>query len=81
MQQAFPDCSPELLHDLVSEYPVTGGQIMNIKKKLTIQRLLQPSLQIPDLIHQLIKDEMALSAPERKTTIGFMHAHSSFKHK
>ena len=73
MQQAFPQCSPELLHELVSEYPVTGGQIMNVKKKLTIQLLLQPSLQAAELIHQLIKDEVALSTPERKAPIGFMH--------
>ena len=74
IQQAFPQCSPEVLHELVSTYPVTGGQIMNVKKKLTIQLLLQPALQASELMHQLIKDEMALSAPERKTTIGFMHA-------
>lgn len=73
MQQAFPQCSPEILHQLVTDYPVTGGQIMNVKKKLTIQLLLQPSLQAAELIHQLIKDEMALSAPERKAPIGFIH--------
>ena len=76
MQQAFPQCSPEVLHELVSTYPETGGQIMNVKKKLTIQLLLQPSLQAAELIHQLVKDEMALSAPERKNTIGFMHSHT-----
>lgn len=73
MQQAFPQCSPEILHQLVTDYPVTGGQIMNVKKKLTIQLLLQPSLQAAELIHQLIKDEVALSAPERKAPIGFIH--------
>ena len=72
LEQAFPGCQPGVLENLVNQYPLTGGQIMNIKKKLTIQLLLQPMLNKEEVLHQLVKEELTLSAPPSKPVIGFL---------
>jgi hypothetical protein len=72
LEQAFPGCQPGVLENLVNQYPLTGGQIMNVKKKLTIQLLLQPMLNKEEVLHQLVKEELTLSAPPSKPVIGFL---------
>jgi len=72
LEQVFPGCQPGVLENLVNQYPLTGGQIMNVKKKLTIQLLLQPILNKEDVLHQLVKEELTLSAPPSKPVIGFL---------
>jgi SpoVK/Ycf46/Vps4 family AAA+-type ATPase len=72
LEQVFPGCQPGVLENLVNQYPLTGGQIMNVKKKLTIQLLLQPILNKEEVLHQLVKEELTLSAPPSKTIIGFL---------
>jgi ATP-dependent Clp protease ATP-binding subunit ClpA len=72
LEQAFPGCQPGVLENLVNQYPLTGGQIMNVKKKLTIQLLLQPILNKEEVLHQLVKEELTLSAPPSKPVIGFL---------
>jgi SpoVK/Ycf46/Vps4 family AAA+-type ATPase len=74
LEQAFPGCQPGVLENLVNQYPLTGGQIMNVKKKLTIQLLLQPILNKEEVLHQLVKEELTLSAPLSKAKIGFLQS-------
>lgn len=72
LEQAFPGCEHGVLDTLVNQYPLTGGQIMNVKKKLTIQLLLQPILNKEAILQQLVKEELTLSAPISKSVIGFI---------
>ena len=74
VEQAFPGCQPGVLDSLVNQYPLTGGQIMNVKKKLTIQLLLQPILNKEEVLQQLVKEELTLSNPLSKTQIGFLQS-------
>ena len=74
VEQAFPGCQPGVLDSLVNQYPLTGGQIMNVKKKLTIQLLLQPILNKEEVLQQLVKEELTLSTSPLKTQIGFLQA-------
>jgi hypothetical protein len=71
-RQAFPACKPSFVEELLKSFQLTGGQIMNIKKKLTITRLIEPGKKLQALLPQLIREEVSLSSPTLSTPIGFM---------
>jgi hypothetical protein len=53
-------------------FQLTGGQVMNVKKKLTIALLIEPEKKLQTLLPQLIREEVSLSSPIQSTPIGFM---------
>jgi SpoVK/Ycf46/Vps4 family AAA+-type ATPase len=59
-----------LLHKVNSELSLTGGQIVNIKKKFTIARLLNTTICQDDLFYKLCKEEASFQKTNH-SKIGF----------
>ncbi|MCA6485278.1 MAG: ATP-binding protein, partial [Chitinophagaceae bacterium] len=71
-QQAFPDCEQSFLEQQLQGFDLTGGQIMNVKKKMTITLLIEPGRTLQELLPQLIREEVSLSSPSQPAPIGFV---------
>jgi len=71
-QQAFPACEQSFLEQQLQGFDLTGGQIMNVKKKMTITLLIEPGRTLQELLPQLIREEVSLSSPSQPAPIGFV---------
>lgn len=65
MQNAFPEHASSTL-EKINRYALTGGQIMNIKKRLMVQHLLNREA---DPLEKLCEEELSLQ--QNGTSIGF----------
>lgn len=73
-QKAFPGLRPEEIKALASSYVMTGSEIMNVKKKLVIGRVLNKGLSHYELIEGLCMEELSMQRNLLNNPIGFKRA-------
>lgn len=71
-KNVFNDIEPVILNGLNSKYPLTGGQIANIKKKYLVQTLLQNNLDTNQCLIKICEEELSLLIDSKKNPIGFL---------
>lgn len=71
LQQAFPDMELAFLENLNEKYPLTGGQIMNLKKKILIEQLLTSNVDIYTRLNIACAEEMYSFNNKQSQLIGF----------
>ena len=71
-KNVFNDIEPVILNELNSKYPLTGGQIANIKKKYLVQTLLQNNLDTNQCLLKICEEELSLLIDSKKNPIGFL---------
>ncbi len=71
LKNNFCDINDDLLQTINTKYAFTGGQIMNLKKKLLIQNLLEAK-DYKDIILPACEQEIGINNGSTKTTIGFI---------
>ncbi len=72
LRNAFPQLDDELLNTINSEYPLTGGQITNIKKKILVKEMLEQDMDLESALMLLCEEEFSLRKNGNRTTIGFV---------
>jgi SpoVK/Ycf46/Vps4 family AAA+-type ATPase len=72
LRNAFSEFADETLKLINDSFELTGGQILNIKKKLFISSLLQSNQTIEEVLFQLCKDEFSLKNNHTSNPIGFI---------
>ena len=72
LRNAFPQLDDELLYTINSEYPLTGGQIANIKKKILVKEMLEQDMDLESALMLLCEEEFSLRKNGNSTTIGFV---------
>jgi SpoVK/Ycf46/Vps4 family AAA+-type ATPase len=72
LQQHFKDMTIPFLEMINERYPLTGAQIMNINKKLLVERFLHEEVDLPQLIEQFCREELQLLKSTKEATIGFL---------
>jgi len=72
LKQHFGEMSILFLEKINEQYPLTGAQIMNINKKLLVERFLNEAVDLAQLIEQFCKEELQLLKGNKETTIGFL---------
>jgi AAA+ superfamily predicted ATPase len=70
MQKAFPEMGLEFLQGLTAKFPLTGGQIANIRKKILVSSLLENTQNLTVRLEKCCEEEFALSKSNRNP-IGF----------
>lgn len=71
---AFPMLSDIERYELASIYDMTGSEIMNVKKKLAMERVLQSGKTLLELIHGLCRQELSMQKDSIRKSIGFRRA-------
>ena len=71
LKNNFSDINDDLLQTINTKYAFTGGQIMNLKKKLLIQNLIEAK-DYKDIILPACEQEIGINNGSTKTTIGFI---------
>jgi SpoVK/Ycf46/Vps4 family AAA+-type ATPase len=71
LRNAFPDLDDELLETINTEFPLTGGQIANVKKKILVKKMLEHDIDMENVLLLLCEEEFMLSKTSNRTTIGF----------
>ncbi len=71
-KQYFGEMGIPFLEKINEQYPLTGAQIMNINKKLLVERFLHEAVDLAQLIEQFCKEELQLLKGNKETTIGFL---------
>jgi hypothetical protein len=71
LKNNFCDINDDLLQTINTKYAFTGGQIMNLKKKLLIQNLLEAK-DYKDIILPACEQEIGINNGSLKTSIGFI---------
>lgn len=72
LQQHFKYMTIPFLEMINERYPLTGAQIMNINKKLLVERFLHEEVDLPQLIEQFCREELQLLKSTKEATIGFL---------
>ena len=72
LRNAFPEVDEELLNSINCDYPLTGGQIANIKKKILVQEMLEQDLDIESTLLLLCEEEFSLKRNGNRAAIGFV---------
>ena len=68
----FPELENSVLTAIAEQYPLTGGQISNIKRKLAMRKILEPATDINACIIPLCEQEFVLQQSNlMKTISGF----------
>lgn len=69
----FPEVDESMLSGLSKTYSLTGAQVENIQKKISLDALLTPEFRISEkILHKLIDEEMAFDQkPEKRKVVGF----------
>ncbi len=68
---AFPHISHQTLLDLDQQFALTGGQIRNIQRKLTIQQVVSQKQPDADCLLQWAAEELYRERSDRPAIIGF----------
>lgn len=71
LRNSFPNIEDELLNTINHDYPLTGGQIANIKKKILIKELLEQDIDLDLELLSLCEEEISLRKSGARTQIGF----------
>jgi SpoVK/Ycf46/Vps4 family AAA+-type ATPase len=72
LQNAFPKLDDDLLIQINQDFPLTGGQIANIKKKILVKELLESNFDIDPALYSLCEDEFSLRKTGNRSQIGFV---------
>jgi SpoVK/Ycf46/Vps4 family AAA+-type ATPase len=72
LQNAFPNLDEDLLKHINQDFPLTGGQIANIKKKILVKEMLESNFDIEPALFSLCEDEFSLRNSGNRSTIGFV---------
>ena len=72
LQNAFPNLDEDLLNHINQDFPLTGGQIANIKKKILVKEMLESNFDIEPALFSLCEDEFSLRKNGNRPTIGFV---------
>jgi hypothetical protein len=72
LKNAFPDVDEELLIMINRDYPLTGGQIANIKKKILVKEMLEEEIDLEAALLMLCEEEFSLRKNGSRNTIGFI---------
>ncbi len=72
LQNAFPKLDDDLLIHINQDFPLTGGQISNIKKKILVKELLESNFDIEPALYSLCEDEFSLRKTGNRSQIGFV---------
>jgi SpoVK/Ycf46/Vps4 family AAA+-type ATPase len=72
LRNAFPQLDDQLLYTINSEYPLTGGQIANIKKKILVKEMLEQDMDLESALMLLCEEEFSLRKNGNRSTIGFV---------
>jgi hypothetical protein len=72
LQNAFPNLKNNLLRHINQDFPLTGGQIANIKKKILVKELLESNFDIEPALFSLCEDEFSLRKIGNRSQIGFV---------
>jgi ATP-dependent 26S proteasome regulatory subunit len=72
LQNAFPKLDDDLLIHINQDFPLTGGQIANIKKKILVKELLESNLDLEPALYSLCEDEFSLRKTGNRSQIGFV---------
>lgn len=69
----FPEVKPNILKKIGAAYSLSGGQIENIRKKITVDKLLEEQLVISEsYLHKMCEQELMLEKKNVRTAIGFL---------
>lgn len=72
IRNQFPELDYSVLTQIAEQYPLTGGQISNIKRKLAMRKILDPTTDINACIIPLCEQEFVLQQTNvMKTISGF----------
>jgi hypothetical protein len=72
LKDVFPELENDLIGRISEKYPITGGQISNIKKKMEIKHILEPDVSISECFEDLCEKEFVLSNKKTRNPIGFI---------
>lgn len=72
LQHHYPQMSIPFLEQLNEQYELTGAQLMNINKKIMVEQLLQPHIQLYDLLPKFCEEELSTLSKHKPTPIGFL---------
>jgi SpoVK/Ycf46/Vps4 family AAA+-type ATPase len=71
LRNAFPSFDEELLMMVNRDFHLTGGQIANVKKKLLVKEMLEPTFDLDIELFSLCEEELSLRKNGQRTQIGF----------
>jgi len=74
LKSVFPDFDETILRRINNDFPLTGGQISNLKKKLFVKCLLDKKIDKEKYLITLCQEEFSLSKNSKIRPIGFRHA-------
>ena len=74
LKKAFEQLNEEEILTIANKHELTGGQIMNIRKKLLVKQLLLNIAVTKTTIEQLCIEELSLRSNEQTRVIGFKAA-------
>jgi len=73
LANSFKDLSSEMIFKLSKDFELTGANVSNIRKKIIIQKITNPSIALEESIYDMCDKEFAFSKP-RRASIGFIQA-------
>jgi SpoVK/Ycf46/Vps4 family AAA+-type ATPase len=69
----LPNISNELIESVNTDFKLTGGQIDNIRKKIEVDKLLNPEMNVEEsYLRNLAEEELSLRKGETRSSIGFL---------
>jgi hypothetical protein len=69
----LPNISNELIESVNIDFKLTGGQIDNIRKKIEVDKLLNPEMNVEEsYLRNLAEEELSLRKGETRSSIGFL---------
>jgi SpoVK/Ycf46/Vps4 family AAA+-type ATPase len=71
LRNAFPSFDEELLMMVNRDFHLTGGQIANVKKKLLVKEMLEPTFDLDIELFSLCEEELSLRKNGQRAQIGF----------
>jgi SpoVK/Ycf46/Vps4 family AAA+-type ATPase len=72
LRNSFPNIDDDILNTINHDYPLTGGQIANIKKKILVKELLEQDIDLDLELLSLCEEEISLRKSGARTPIGFI---------
>jgi hypothetical protein len=72
LRNAFPELEDDSLLIINRDYPLTGGQIANIKKKILVKEMLEQNIDIEQEVISMCDEEVSLRKTGTRNPIGFM---------
>jgi SpoVK/Ycf46/Vps4 family AAA+-type ATPase len=73
-QNAFTEIAAAEMEQFALTYNMTGSEIMNVKKKLTIEEVLNDGVSVVELLHHLCQEELSMQPGQIRKSIGFKRA-------